>query len=359
MPINHASLASRIDADTTGWALIGASRVAQRCLIPALRAQPHPGGDAGRSSARIVGIYSHSPRRGDDFAARNRLVRAYASLGELLARDDVHCVYVSSQPRHQYALTLAALEAGKHVLCETPMGLTAHEAILLERAAQSHAVLLAPNFAYRGDPALARLAEMVRDYTIGELLGGQINNCALLPTDLQTWRLRPDGGGVVLDRTLHDIDLARWLFGDEVEQVAALASQRTLGQNVEDEVVVNLRLRRGRQLIQCHDSFVTPHRLSSVELYGARGSLRVHHWWSRRRPSELLLVRNDVVEVIPVDGADHYTASVRAFHQAVRNWPNGSSRRGFLASAADGVRNLHAALAVLESARNGWSVRVE
>ncbi|MBI3958710.1 MAG: Gfo/Idh/MocA family oxidoreductase [Chloroflexi bacterium] len=342
-----------------GWALLGASRVAQQFLIPALRTQPHPSGEPGRGDARIVGVYSHSSQRGNAFAAHNRLARAYENLDELLGRDDVDAVYASSQPRHQYALALVALEAGKHVLCETPMGLSLSEANALERAAQSHGVLLVPNFAYRGDAALARMAEMVRDYAIGELLGGQIINCAPLPSDLQTWRLRPDGGGVVLDRTIHDIDLVRWLFADEVDQVAALASRRVLGQDVDDEVVVNLRLRRGGQLIQCHDSFVTPHRFSSVELYGARGSLRVHHWWSRRRPSELLFVRNDAVEVIPVDGPDYYTATLAAFHQAVQNRANSTSGTGFLALASDGVRNLQAALAVLESARNGWSVRVE
>jgi len=342
-----------------GWALLGASRVAQQLLIPALRAQPHPSGEPGRSGARIVGVYSHSPRGGNAFATYNRLVRAYENLDELLVREEVECVYVSSQPRHQFALALAALEAGKHVLCETPIALSLSDASALERAAQRQGVLFVPNYAYRGDAALARMAEMVRDYAIGELLGGQIVNSALLPAELQTWRLKPDGGGVVLDRTLHDIDLVRWLFADEVDQVAALASRRVLGHDVDDEVVVNLRLRRGGQLIQCHDSFVTPHRFSSVELYGARGSLRVHHWWSRRRPSELLLVRHDEVEVIPVDGPDHYTATLAAFHRAVQNGADGSPRTGFLASASDGVHNLQVALAVLESARNGWSVRVE
>lgn len=355
----EASSSNPENNGATGWALLGASRVAQQFLLPALRTQPHPSGLPGRSGAPIIGVYSHSLRGGNAFASHNRLVRAYENLDELLGRDEVHAVYVSSQPRHQYALALAALEAGKHVLCETPVALAHSEAAALERTARMQGLLLVPNYAFRGDAALARMAELVRDYAIGELLGGQIVNCAPLPSDLQTWRLRPDGGGVVLDRTIHDIDLVRWLFADEVDQVAALASRRSLGKDVDDEVVVNLRLRRGGQLVQCHDSFVTPHRFSSVELYGSRGSLRVHHWWSRRRPSELLHVRNDEVEVIPVEGPDHYTATVRAFHAALQNPANGPFRTGFLAKASDGVRNLQTALAVLESARNGVSVRVE
>lgn len=340
-----------------GWGLIGASRVAENFLIPALRVQP--GREPGRSGARIVGVFSQSSQRGNAFAARNRLARAFDDLREFLGREDMQCVYISSQPRHQYEMALAALEAGKHVLCETPMGLTQSAVSHLERTAHSHGLLLVPNFAYRGDAAISRMAELVRDYAIGELLGGQIINCAPLPPELQTWRLRAEGGGVVLDRTIHDIDLVRWLFTDEVEQVAALASRRALGRDVDDEVVVNLRLQRGGQLVHCHDSFVTPHRFSSVELYGARGALRVHHWWSRRRPSELLLVRNDDVEVIPVEGPDHYAATVRAFQQAIGQGSSGIARPTFLASARDGVRNLQTILAVLESVRNGWSVRVE
>lgn len=343
--------------DTVRWALLGASRTAQNSLIPALRSQNRP--DGGGGGAQIAGVYSHSASRGRAFAVENRLVRAYERWQDLLARQDITCVYVSSQPRHQYSLALAGLEAGKHVLCETPLALATSEALHLERTARQMGLLLVPNYAYRGDAALARMAELVRDYAIGELLGCQIVNCAPLAAELQTWRLTGEGGGVVLDRTIHDIDLARWLFADEVEQVTGLAARRVLSPDVDDEVVVNLRLRRGGQLIQCHDSFVTPHRFSSVELYGSRGSLRVHHWWSRRRPSELLLVRNDEVEVIPVQGPDHYSATVSAFHQALAEPTNAARASGFLATANDGVRNLQTALAVLESIRNGWSVRVE
>ncbi|MFZ1753115.1 MAG: Gfo/Idh/MocA family oxidoreductase [Caldilineaceae bacterium] len=350
--------ATNSEIQPVGWALFGASRAAQHFLIPALRAQQLPG-NPSVSGARIVGVFSHSRNRGNDFAAQNRLARAYTDRDELLKRGEVSCVYVGSHPRHQYANALAALEAGKDVLCETPVGLSMREALGLQQVADSQGLLFVPNYAYRGDAAIARMAELVRDYAIGELLGGQVINCAPLPADLHTWRLGADGGGVVLDRTIHDIDLVRWLFADEVEQVTALASRRALGRDVDDDVVVNLRLRRGGQLVHCHDSFVTPHRFSSLELYGSRGSLRVHHWWSRRRPSELLFIRNDEVEVIPVQGPDHYTASVAAFHRALHSRATGSASLGFLASARDGVANLQTALAVLESARNGVSVRVE
>lgn len=342
-----------------GWGLVGASRAAQRHLIPALLGLHQPLGSPAWKRARIIGLYSSSRSRGNDFAAANRLSRVYNQPADLLGREDVDCVYVSSQPRHQYAHALAALEAGKHLLCETPTALSLAEVTALERTAGEQGLLFVPNYAYRGDAALARMAEMARDYAIGELLGAQIINCTPLAPELQTWRLAAEGGGVVLDRTLHDIDLVRWLFADEIEQVAALAAPRVLGRHVDEEVVVNLRMRRSGQLVQCHDSFVTPHRFSSVELYGSRGSLRVHHWWSRRRPSELLLVRNDEVEVIPVDGPDHYTATVNAFHQTLDGWNRGEALSGFLASSRDGVHNLRAALAVMESLRNGWSVRVE
>lgn len=342
-----------------GWALVGASRVAQQFMIPALLGLHRPAGERGPNATRIIGLYSSSRNRGNAFASANRLNRAFTELPKLLSRDDVDCVYVSSQPRHQFSHSLAALEAGKHLLCETPTALTLSELATLEQTAGESGLLFVPNYAYRGDAALARMAELARDYAIGELLGGQFINCTPLPSDLQTWRLAANGGGVVLDRTIHDIDLARWLFADEIEQVAALAAPRVLGGHVDDEVVVNLRMRRGGQLVQCHDSFVTPHRFSSVELYGTRGSLRVHHWWSRRRPSELLLVRNDEVEVIPVEGPDHYSATVDAFHLALDRRQQGESALGFLASATDARRNLAAALAVSESIRNGWSVRLE
>ncbi|RME51449.1 MAG: gfo/Idh/MocA family oxidoreductase, partial [Caldilineae bacterium] len=294
-------MAAREDAAPLGWALIGASRMAGRYMAQALRGAREPISQISWTSSeqrplgRLVGVYSAHFPRAEAFAFQHRVARAFKELDALLARPEVDCVYVSTFPRRQAEMVEAALTAGKHVLCEPPLALTVEEARGLAEAARRYGLILAVNFPARRHPALVQAAELVRDYAIGELLGGRIHNTVPLPLEQQSWRLHPDGGGVVYDRTTHDIDLVRWLFADELGQVAALATDNVWDGGVEDDLVVNLRLRRSELLIQCRDSFVLPHVLDAVEIYGATGSLVVHHW--RSQPAgELLLVRNGRVE---------------------------------------------------------------
>src|SRR5690606_18276270 len=140
---------------------------------------------------------------------------AFVNLADLLAHPDIHCVYISNHPRHHAQTVLAALAAGKHVLCEPPLALSLEDAQTAARTALSRGLVLAVNYARRADPALHTLRQLLADEAIGDLLGGRISNAVMLRPALQTWRLQRAGGGAILDRTLHSADLIRYLTGDE------------------------------------------------------------------------------------------------------------------------------------------------
>ena len=322
-------------AATLGWGLVGASTVATEQFIPTLRALPPIAeGKMQAPNSMALGIFSHSEHRSRSFAEIYAIPHHFPNLADMLAQPAIHCVYVSNHPRHHAQTVLAALAAGKHVLCEPPLALSVDEAEKVAHTALDRGRILAMNFQQRGDPALRTLRELLADHTIGDLLGGRISNTGVLPTARQSWRLRPQGGGVLLDRTAHTVDTLRFLLRDEIDNVYSASSQQFLGDYVEEDVVSIFNLRRNGIAIQTHDSFLAAPTPISVEFYGSAGTLTVYDCWRTDRTSELWIHRHGQSTIVPTTVTDPFLASLQAFTQAVR------TQSAPLAGGADGVNNL-------------------
>jgi 1,5-anhydro-D-fructose reductase (1,5-anhydro-D-mannitol-forming) len=350
---------ARKSALSVGWGIIGASRVARRFMVDAIRRQPPLPEAAQIVPSWIVGLYSRNSARGRLFTAETQLAQAFETLDALLQRPEVQSVYVSSHPRYQYEMVLAAITAGKHVLCEPPLTLSLEEARHLRDLAIQQDLLLAANYALRFHPALVAAAELIREYAIGNVLGVRISNTDPLPVSQQSWRLEEDGGGVVFDRTLHDIDLARWLLADEISQVVGMAGKPFLGESVEEDVLTAMQMRRSGVSVQMHDSFIMLHQHSTLEVYGTGGTLIAYRWWHEWQNSELLLVRNDEVERIPLEAVNPYERLVTAFNGVVRKSRHSRRINSPLATGDDALRNLRTALALRYSLQHGQLIRLE
>ncbi len=355
-------LALRPGPGSLGWGVAGASSVAREAMVGAIRRQPPAPGTTQVASSWVFGVFSHSAYRARVFADATQIPHAFSELDAFLDRSEIHCVYVGSYPRLHPELVIAALEAGKHVLCEAPMALSITDAQAMARLAEERNLVLGVNYVGRGDPALVAMKALIQEGTIGDVVGGRVSNTSTLPPRLLNWRLEY---GVVLDRSHQDVDVVRWLQEDEVAQVSALAGDPLLGGPREDNVTASLRMARGGLLFQLHDAFAVPHQVNSVRVYGTSGTLIARHALTRAQESELLLVRNDRVQVLPIPAADPFQRAVQAFNEAVRAripgvGPSGEDPRPQpLATAQDGIRNLQVALAIKKSAQTGWSVPLE
>jgi 1,5-anhydro-D-fructose reductase (1,5-anhydro-D-mannitol-forming) len=265
-------------------------------------------------------------------------------LAALLARPEIQCIYISSLPRLHSEHALAALEAGKHVLCESPLALSREAGQLLVRTAAERGLVLAVNHRLRAEPTLVRMRQFVAEGGIGDVLGATIHNINPLATGQHTWRLKPRGGGVIFDRSIHSLDLLRFLFNDEIASVAALGAEQAWGDGVFDDVVINVRMARRQVLVQVRDSYIVPHARDRVELYGTSGTLIARGAFLPGVTGELELVRHGRIQPIPVSEADPFEQVVQAFGNAVRG--DGPP----LCPGADALVSLEVALAVRASA---------
>ena len=341
---------------TLGWGFVGASAVASRFMVAAIRTQTPmtaPSSRVAMTNGWIVGIFSHDETRARRFADANQIPHTFVNLADLLEHPEIQCVYISGHPRHHAQATLAALAAGKHVLCEMPLALDLNDALSATHTALNRGLTLAVNFQRRGDPAIRLLREMVGGGELGDLLGGCVDNIALLPSQQQTWRLRAQGGGVIWDRTVHDIDLLRYLLRDDIAAIYAMSTQHLLGAAVEEDVLSQVTMRRSGLVFQLHDSFLIPHGDTALELHGTTGTALVRHCFSAGLSTELWLTRHGRSTQLALPAADPYSESVHAFGTAVRT---GALP---LATGTDGVHSLLVAFAALESVRRSQRVLLD
>jgi predicted dehydrogenase len=172
-----------------------------------------------RAGSQLVGLYSRTRERADALAGRYGVAQVAGSLEELLALD-IDVVSVASPPPAHHEQTLAAVAAGRHVLCDKPVAMTAAEAADMLDAARRAGVLHATGFIWRGDPALARMRELLREGAVGTVVEVH-STCPLgAPLMPMNWIYQAEaGGGALMQHGSHVIDRVRWLLDAEVTAV--------------------------------------------------------------------------------------------------------------------------------------------
>ena len=188
------------------WGVLGAANIAVQKVIPAMRRSRH---------CEVVAIASRDPAKARAAADATGVGRAYGSYEELLADPDVDAVY-NPLPNHLHVpWSVRAAEAGKHVLCEKPVALSADEARALLAARDRTGVQIAEAFMVRAHPQWLGVRDLVRDGRVGDLrlVTGHFSYYRVDPADIRS--RREWGGGALMDIGCYPVTLARWLFGAE------------------------------------------------------------------------------------------------------------------------------------------------
>ncbi|CAN5195829.1 hypothetical protein BH11ACT6_BH11ACT6_60340 [soil metagenome] len=195
----------------------------------------------------------------------------------LLASPAVDLVYIATPPFLHYAQSKAALEAGKHVICEKPLALTVEQADELVALAQRRDLLLVANLMQRYNPLYDLVGQVIDRRPLGEFLHGYFENYASdenLPPTHWFWDAQRSGG-IFVEHGVHFFDmLAGWLGAGEV--ASAHSSRRFDG--CEDQVQCTVRY--GGALVNFYHGFHQPGRMDRQELrlVFERGDLLLQGW---------------------------------------------------------------------------------
>ena len=320
------------------WGLIGASTIAEQFMIGALRDEGH----------EIAAVHSATPARASAFAAAQGIPVATSDLAALLAVPGLEAVYISSTNEKHHAQALAAIAAGKHVLCEKPLAMTVAEAQAMVAAARAAGLVFATNHHLRCSGSHRAIRDLIAAGRIGRLLSLRLFHAVHLPESLQGWRIdnAAAGGGVIPDITVHDADVVRFLTGETPVTVVAQAAASGMGRGVEDSAMSVWMLPSGA-MVQAHESFTHPFAGSGLEVHGTEGSVFATGVMTQRPVGRVTLVAAEGPQDVPFPGHSLYAQGLRDFAAAVAG--SGSPA----ASGEDGIASLAVALAVREAARTG------
>ncbi|MER9655361.1 Gfo/Idh/MocA family oxidoreductase [Mesorhizobium sp. M0152] len=327
------------------WGLIGASTIARQFMINAIRAQ---------DGAEISVVMSSSPERATAYARENGIPSAVSTL-DVLLKSGIDAVYISTTNELHLEQALAAIRAGKHVLCEKPLALTSADARTMVAAAKAAGVVLGTNHHLRNAGAHRAMREAIAAGRIGRPIAARVFHSVYLPENLQGWRItRPEaGGGVVLDITVHDADTLRFVLGDDPVEVSAFTQSAGMaGGGLEDGAMCIWRFQSG-VIAQSHEGFTTRFAGTGFEVHGSEGSLVARDVMTQQPVGSVLLRTAKGEEELSFDREDLYVRSLRQFHGAIR----GDGQPA--ATGEDGIWSLASAEAALQSASAGKAIKID
>lgn len=316
----------------------------------------HAGNIAGHPRARLAAVVDPVPEAAARVAAAHG-ARAMTEASTALEDPSIDAVLIASATNTHIDLITAAARAGKAILCEKPIDIDIHrvEGCLAELA--RHPVPLQLGFNRRFDPGNHAVWQAVRDGEIGDVHLVVITSRDPEPPPLDYMKV---SGGLFRDMAIHDLDLARWLMGEEPVEVVARASCRidpAIGAIGDiDTAMAILKTARGT-LCHINNSRRAVYGYDQrVELFGSKGMLRTenHRESSIRRSTAAATdCRQPLLHFFIERYAASYARELDAFITAVE------TGRTPPVTAEDGRRALVLADAALESHRTGRTVTLD
>lgn len=325
------------------WGLIGASNIAASHMIGAMRA----------AGGEVVSVLSSSSERAQSYAAEHGIPVGYDDLDALLA-GDIDAVYISTTNEKHHPQAMAAIAAGKHVLCEKPLAMSVADAVEMVGAARDAGVVFGTNHHLRNAGSHLAIRDLIAGGAIGEVLSARVMHAVFLPPHLQGWRIDNPaaGGGVIPDIVVHDADTIRFHLAEDPAEVVAVQTSSGMGAGVEDSVMSVWQMPSGAT-VMTHESFTHRFAGTGIEFHGTRGSIRATGVMTQRPVGQVIMVTEE--GETPVTFSDHnlYVRSVGMFTDAVAGKGQPS------ADGIDGTKSLAVASAVSEAASTGRRVAVD
>ena len=293
------------------WGVLGVAKIATEKVIPAMQ--------RGQFS-EVVAIASRDLSRAREAAGTLGLATAHGSYEALIADPGVDAIY-NPLPNHLHVpWTVRALEAGKHVLCEKPVGLTVEDALRLIEVRDRTGGRVQEAFMVRTHPQWLRVQSLVREGRIGELrsVAGYFS---YFNREAGNIRNVPEyGGGALLDIGCYLINTSRMIFGTEPRRVISLIDRDPV-MKVDRLSSLIMDFERGQSIGTCSTQVVAYQR---VHVVGTTGRIEIEIPFNAPpdRPCRIFVddgrtLSGEGRETIEIPTVDQYTVQGDLFSRAI------------------------------------------
>jgi 1,5-anhydro-D-fructose reductase (1,5-anhydro-D-mannitol-forming) len=288
--------------------VVGIGRITRTTMAPAMAAE---------DACELVAAASRDQGRCDAFAQKFGARYAYASYDEMLANPEVDAVYIATPNALHYDQVLAAAAAGKHILCEKPMSLSASQAAEEVAACAEAGVKLGINFHNRHLPWVRDVRTLIAGGAIGDVVTIQVEASAGVTAPVQ-WRDSPDlaGLGTVYSQGVHVLDFLGWIQNSLPVEVVALFDDQGGRWNVETEAMVLLRFGNGSKAYM-NSNTMSQHPRNDITIYGTKGRIVGTSLTRSRVGGELSVLTEAGETVTPYPSPGAHRLCLAAFARAV------------------------------------------
>ena len=295
----------------------------------------------------IGAVASRDQAKAEVYAKENGIAKAHGSYEALLADPDVEAVYISLPNSLHVEWSIAALQNGKHVLCEKPLSRRVADVDRAFDVAEQNGRLLMEAFMYRHNPQTRRLTELLADGAIGRIrmIRAAFGFVAGDPANIRLSTALD--GGALMDVGCYCVSGARLIAG-EPERVSA---EQALGGDGVD-VALAATMRHPNDVISHFDCGLALDSRDLLEIVGDEGSLRLDDPWHCRNPG-IHLTRGGDTEYIEITRANSYGLEAENFSAAIRG------EASPLLNRADAIGQARCIEGLYEAADRGHTVTLD
>ena len=251
------------------WGLIGCGDIARKSVVPALQ---------NAANSTLVSVNRADSSEAENFAREFGVKKWASEWQELIIDEEINSVYVATPVYLHADQTIAAAEAGKHVLCEKPMALNAGECSRMIDACNANGVKLGIAYYRHLFPPVNRIKEIIESGEIGHIVHIQANNFEnfnLPPGAPRYWFLQKKlaGGGPMMDMGSHRIEIFTNLLGP-VKNTTGFLDNIVYKREVEDTATAHFSFESGATalLVSSHGVFEPR---DTLDIFGSKGSIHV------------------------------------------------------------------------------------
>jgi predicted dehydrogenase len=305
--------------------VLGAARIAPTALIKPARSV---------EGVQVAAVAARDPARAKAFADRHGIARVLDSYAQVVRDEQLDAVYIPLPNGAHAQWVLAAIEAGKHVLCEKPFTANAAQAKQIAEAAEGSGLVVMEAFHYRYHRLAARMAEIVRT-ELGEVRRVETAMCFPLPR-FGDIRYQYDlAGGALMDAGCYALHCARLLGPGEPEVTAAQALTLRRDPRVDRAMKVELRYPGGATGLAHTSMWSSTLLRMRARVVGERGELTVTNFAAPQYFHRMTVRVDGRTRREKVAGEPTYTCQLRAFAAAV-----GGDASANLTPPSDSVRTM-------------------
>ncbi|GCE12199.1 Gfo/Idh/MocA family protein [Tengunoibacter tsumagoiensis] len=322
------------------WGILSSANIGVRAVAPAIQAS-HNG--------RLLAVGSRDPRHAAELYAFAPNVRIYDGYEQIIADPDIEAVYIPLPNALHAEWAIKAMEAGKHVLCEKPLAVTAEEGAQMVAVAQEQNVLLMEAFMYRFHPQIIWVVEQIRKGLIGDIHLVRASFSFDLRTHPENIRLNPElAGGSLMDVGCYAVNLFRAIYEQAPQSIAARV-HTVSATSVDWATSAILDYGAGRFGL-LDSSFSLPMR-QVAEIFGESGTITLPvPFTPGNSDTTVFITRNGQLSEQTFSRVDQYQLQVEHFVDCIR------AQKRLESSLNESLENLATIEGIYQAAGHDWPI---